>query len=178
MNCGRKGFRGRGALGVLVGRMYGGGSSEGTPACAGSVIPVSGSATGRHGIQLGIDVDAYTYKGQDIPSRGDGVREVCAQPARERDLDHVPVLHEWPECSGRDAPGTTPTPHQMATFTRIAEAHGLFVAFRPLLDETSIDHEFRGNMQPRTQPSGSRPTGGSCCPMRKRRSARGHRSSS
>ena len=102
-------------------------------------------------MQLGIDVDAYTYRARTSRVGASAVVRYALQPARQRDLDHLPVLHEWPATPcRRDYQGVdTHAAHEMAAITRIAEAYGLYVAFRPLLDEASIGYGFRGNMRPR-----------------------------
>ncbi len=60
-----------------------------------------------------------------------------------------PFFMNGPHGSGRDrALSQRRRRAKWRVMARIAEAQGLYVVFRPLLDETSIDREFRGNMHP------------------------------
>ncbi len=99
-------------------------------------------------MQLGIDVDAYTYKGQDIPVAARAVVKYALSLHANAISVTFPFFMNGPHAPTVTKRQSTPTPHEMAVITRIAEAQGLYVVFRPLLDETSIDREFRGNMQP------------------------------
>ncbi len=147
MNVAGKVFAAAGALGVL---MAGCTAAGHLTALQPTPVPSSPSlvATGRHGIQLGIDVDAYTYKGQDIPAAARAIVKYALSLHANAISVTFPFFMNGPHAPVVTARQATPTPHQVATITRIAEAQGLFVTFRPLLDETSIDREFRGNMQP------------------------------
>lgn len=147
MNVVGKIFAGATALGVLIAGCTAAGhltALQPTP------VPSSPAlvATGRLGIQLGIDVDAYTYKGQDIPAAARAVVKYARSLHANAISIAFPFFMNGPHAPVVTARQSTPTPHKMAAITRIAEAQGLYVVFRPLLDETSIDHEFRGNMQP------------------------------
>jgi hypothetical protein len=89
-------------------------------------------------MQRGIDLDAYTYPGQDIAA------------AARADIAYIASLHanavliSFPFfVNGRYGPGVyaknaTPTPTQVAVIVRDAQQAGLRVSLRPLLDEKSI----------------------------------------
>lgn len=89
-------------------------------------------------MQLGVDIDAYTYPGQDVGA------------AAEQDIAYVESLHanavsiSFPFfMSGRQADSvhasaSTPTPAQLAVVIEDAQEAGLFVSIRPLLDETNL----------------------------------------
>ena len=147
MNLVRKGLVGRGGAQLADGGMRGGWPLDGTPAHPGPIV-ASLVATAHHGIQLGIDVDAYTYKGQDIPVAARAVAKYALSLHANAISLTFPFFMNGPHAPTVTKRQSTPAPHEMAVITRIAEAQGLYVVFRPLLDETSIDREFRGNMKP------------------------------
>jgi hypothetical protein len=89
-------------------------------------------------MQLGVDIDAYTYPGQDIAA------------AAAQDIAYVRSLHanaisvsfpffmSGPASDSVYASPSTPTPAQLAVVIDDAEQAGLYVSIRPLLDETSL----------------------------------------
>ena len=89
-------------------------------------------------LQRGIDIDAYTYSGQDVAA------------ASRRDISYITSLHanavliSFPFfVNGQNglrvyATKATPTPDQVAVIVRDAQQAGLRVSLRPLLDEASI----------------------------------------
>lgn len=100
-------------------------------------------------MQLGVDVDVYTYRGQNIAAGAKAaVRYVRSLHANAISIT-FPFFMHGPRASAVTTRASTSTPRQIVAMARIAESHDLYVAFRPLLDETSIDHEFRGNIHPR-----------------------------
>lgn len=144
MNLVGKVFAGAGALGVLI---------AGCTAAAqlGALQPtaVPSLTSTRGGMQRGIDVDAYTYQGQDIPVAASAVVKYALHLHANAISITFPFFMNGLDALGVSTRGFTPTPHEMAVITRIAEAYGLYVVFRPLLDEASIGYQFRGNMRPR-----------------------------
>lgn len=92
----------------------------------------------RTGMQLGIDLDASTYPGQDVAA------------AARTDISYIRSLHAnavaisfpffvgGPGDSTVYAASATPTPAQLAIVARDAMAAGLRVTVRPLLDQSSI----------------------------------------
>jgi hypothetical protein len=99
-------------------------------------------------IQLGVDVDAYTYPGEDMAKAARAVvRYVRSLHANAISIT-FPFFMNGPHAATVTTRPSTPTPRMIEAFARIAEAHGLYVAFRPLLDEASIGHGFRGNLHP------------------------------
>jgi hypothetical protein len=98
-------------------------------------------------IQLGVDVDAYTYPGEDMAKAAQAVVKYVRSLHANAISVTFPFFMNGPHAATVTTRSSTPTPHMVEVFARIAEAHGLYVAFRPLLDEASIDHGFRGNLQ-------------------------------
>jgi hypothetical protein len=92
----------------------------------------------RPAFQRGIQIDAYTYSGQDVLA------------AAVTDVSYIKSLHanavmiSFPYfVTGRQsttafATSQTPTPAELAIIIDRAEQAGLYVAIRPLLDETSL----------------------------------------
>ncbi|HEV2372888.1 MAG TPA: hypothetical protein VGS19_12030, partial [Streptosporangiaceae bacterium] len=87
-------------------------------------------------VQLGVDVTAYTYPGEDI------ARAAHADVAFVRSLHANSVMVSFPFfASGRgsvSAGKATPSPNALGTVIRVAEQAGLFVLLRPLLDERGL----------------------------------------
>jgi len=111
-------------------------------------VPAARPVIPTTAMQLGVDVDAYTYPGQDVTS------------AAASDVAYIKGLHanavsiSFPFfMSGRTADSvyaspSTPTPAQLAVIVDDAEAAGLYVSIRPLLDETNL-----GEARTRWRPS-------------------------
>ena len=88
--------------------------------------------------QRGVDIDAYTYPGQDI------------EAAASADIAYVKSLHAnsvaisfpfFMAAKSSDtvvAKDTTPTPAQLAVLVYDAQLAGLYITLRPLLDETNL----------------------------------------
>jgi hypothetical protein len=107
------------------------------PAHVPASSPITIPASGRE-MQRGVDLDAYTYPGQDIAA------------AARADIAYITGLHanavliSFPFfVNGRDgsrvyATSATPTPAQITAIVRDAQQAGLQVSLRPLLDEKSI----------------------------------------
>ena len=93
-------------------------------------------------------MDTYTYPGENMAQAARRVaRYVRRLHANAIGLT-FPFFMNSPHAATVSTRSSTPTPRKMlATFARVAEAHGLYVVFRPLLDETSIGHDFRGDLQ-------------------------------
>lgn len=101
------------------------------------VVPAAARAT-PGAFQRGIDIDLYTWRGENIPA------------AAAYEISYITSLHanavsiSFPYfMDGRDsntvhATAGTPTPAQLAVVIRDAEAAGLYVSLRPLLDEASL----------------------------------------
>jgi glycosyl hydrolase family 113 len=151
-------WRGKAAAGVAAGALLVAGCAAAAhlSALQPGPVPSSGSAAlppsvaGEYRtpkIQLGIDVDAYTYPGEDMATAARAVIKYVRSLHANAISFTFPFFMNGPHAATVSIRSSTPTPHMIETFARIAEAHGLYVAFRPLLDETSIDHEFRGNLR-------------------------------
>lgn len=97
-------------------------------------------------IQLGIDIDAYAYRGENMAASARAVVKYVRSLHANAISITFPFFMNGPKAAAVTARSSTPTPRMMGVMARIAEAHGLYVVFRPLLDETSIDREFRGNL--------------------------------
>jgi hypothetical protein len=85
-----------------------------------------------------VDIDAYTYPGQDIGAAAEQDIAYVKEPARQGGLDQLPVLHERGLANGVHASPATPSPAQLAVIVEDAQEAGLFVSNRPLLDETNL----------------------------------------
>ncbi len=118
------------------------------PTSSGIAIP---RTPARPAMQLGVDIDAYTYPGQDIAA------------AARADIAYVRSLHAnavsvsfpffmtGPGASSVYASPRTPTPGQIATIAQTAVRAGLYVSIRPLLDEGNL-----GRSRPRWAPRNPR----------------------
>jgi hypothetical protein len=86
-------------------------------------------------IQLGVDIDFYTYPGQDIAAAAR--QDVAYAESLHANALSVsfPYFTPGPESSLVEATDTTPSPRDLAILASVAEQAGLFVSLRPLLDE-------------------------------------------
>jgi hypothetical protein len=101
----------------------------------------------RPAMQLGVDIDAYTYRGQDVTK------------AARADIAYIKSLHAnavsvsfpffmtGPAARSVYASTRTPTPAQIAIIARTAVRAGLYVSIRPLLAEGSLGRA-RANWAP------------------------------
>ncbi len=99
---------------------------------------VSSAPAGLPTFQRGVDIDAYTYPGQDIAA------------AAAADIAYIKGLHanaasiSFPFfMADRSSPtvyakNTTPSPAQLAILANDAVQAGLYVSIRPLLDESTL----------------------------------------
>jgi hypothetical protein len=89
-------------------------------------------------MQLGVDIDAYTYPGQDITAaaRAD-IAYVTSLHANAVSVS-FPVFMTGPAASSVHPSPRTPTPGQIAIIARTAVQAGLYVSIRPLLSEASL----------------------------------------
>ena len=91
-------------------------------------------------MRLGIDVDAYTYPGQNIPAAAAATVAYVRSLHANAVAITFPFFMAGPGASRVYATGATPTPAQLAVVVRAAERAGLYVTIRPLLDETDLGH--------------------------------------
>jgi hypothetical protein len=98
-------------------------------------------------MQLGIDIDLYTYPGQDFAA--DAATEIAYALSLHANSLSVsfPFFMSGSRAVGVHATAATPTPSQLAVLINDAEQAGLYVSIRPLLDETSLG-EPRGHWAP------------------------------
>ncbi len=98
-------------------------------------------------MQLGVDIDAYTYPGQDIAAaaRAD-VAYVRSLRANAVSVS-FPFFMTGPAASSVYASTRTPTPAQIAIIAQTAVRAGLYVSIRPLLAEANL-----GRARPRWAP--------------------------
>jgi hypothetical protein len=89
-------------------------------------------------LQLGAGIDLYTYPHQNFAQSA--VTEVAYLKALHANAVTVsfPFFMHGKGASGVYAKVSTPTPAQLAVLAKTAEAAGLYVSLRPLLDETSL----------------------------------------
>ena len=100
--------------------------------------PAVVSPEGNGAMQRGIDIDAYTYPGQDIS--GAAFADVAYITSLHANAVSIsfPFFMSGPSSSTVYATNSTPTPAQLAVLIRDAERAGLYVSIRPLLDETAL----------------------------------------
>ena len=92
----------------------------------------------RPGFQRGVDIDAYTYPGQDIATAAAAdVAYIKSLHANSVSIS-FPFFMAGPSSSAVYAKNTTPSPAQLAVLVNNAEAAGLYVSIRPLLDESTL----------------------------------------
>jgi hypothetical protein len=98
----------------------------------------AGTAPATPVFQRGIDIDAYTYPGQNVAAaaRAD-VRYITGLHANAVSIS-FPFFMGGEFSSTVGARPSTPTPAQIAAIVSIARAAGLYVSVRPLLDESSL----------------------------------------
>jgi hypothetical protein len=89
-------------------------------------------------MQRGIDIDAYTYPGQDIAEAASAdVAYIESMHANAVSVS-FPFFMSAASSSTVYAKNSTPTPAQLAVLVRDAERAGLYVSIRPLLDESAL----------------------------------------
>ena len=88
--------------------------------------------------QRGIDIDAYTYPGQDIAAVASAdVAYIKGLHANAVSIS-FPFFMTGPVSPTVFSKPSTPTPGQLAALVQDAEQAGLYVSLRPLLDESSL----------------------------------------
>lgn len=92
----------------------------------------------RPAVQLGVDIDAYTYPGQDVAKAAQQDIAYIASLHANAVLISFPFFMDGPDSVNVHATAATPTPAQLAVIVRYAAEAGLYVAIRPLLDEASL----------------------------------------
>ena len=142
MNRARQAIAATLGLGVLV---AGCASAAHLKALQPAAVPSSPAAsvpevTTARPMLRGIDIDAYTWPGQDIKA------------AAAADIAYVKSLHAnavsvsfpfymaGPHAAGVYATRATPSPAQLAVIARDAARAGLYVSARPLLDEANLGY--------------------------------------
>lgn len=104
-------------------------------------IPASPNSTApqpRGVFQRGIDIDAYTYPGQNIATAA--VADVAFIKSLHANAVSIsfPFFMSGPASSTVYGTSSTPTPSALATIISTAENAGLYVSVKPLLDETNL----------------------------------------
>jgi len=88
-----------------------------------------------HFPQLGIDIDLYTYPGQDVAAAAaTDVAYIASLHANAVSVS-FPFFMTGPNAASVHASSATPSPSQLAVLVHDAEQAGLYVSIRPLLDE-------------------------------------------
>ena len=103
------------------------------PASPPITIPSSGTQ-----MQRGIDLDAYTYPGQDIAAAARADIAYITSLHANAVLISFPFFVNGQHGSRVYATSATPTPAQIAVIVRDAQRAELRISLRPLLDEKSI----------------------------------------
>jgi hypothetical protein len=89
-------------------------------------------------MQLGVDIDAYTYPGQDVAAAAQqSIAYVKSLHANAISIS-FPFFMDGRTADGVHATASTPSPAQLAMVIEDAQEAGLFVSIRPLLDETNL----------------------------------------
>jgi hypothetical protein len=89
-------------------------------------------------MQLGVDIDAYTYPGQNVAAAAaSDIAYIKSLHANAVSIS-FPFFMSGPASDSVHASSSTPTPAQLATVVEDAQEAGLYVSIRPLLDETSL----------------------------------------
>lgn len=87
-------------------------------------------------VQLGIDIDFYTYSGQDVAAAAKA--DVAYAKSLHANAISVSFPYFTPGSGSSTVEGTdaTPTPTDLAIVASAAEQAGLYVSIRPLLDQS------------------------------------------
>jgi hypothetical protein len=89
-------------------------------------------------MQLGVDIDAYIYPGQNVAAAArNDVAYIESLHANAVSIS-FPFFMDGPGSDAVTAGASTPTPGQLATIVAAAANAGLYVSVRPLLDEASL----------------------------------------
>jgi hypothetical protein len=131
------------AMGVAAGLLVAGCAAAShlralQPAHPPAVSPLGFPATSPAPMQRGIDIDAYTYRGQDVAAAAHADISYITRLHANAVLISFPFFVNGQDGSTVYATSGTPTPDQVAIIVRDAQQAGLLVSLRPLLDETSI----------------------------------------
>ena len=114
------------------------------------VVPAAETAprpSPGHFPQLGIDIDLYTYPGQDFSAAAaTDVAYIASLHANAVSVS-FPFFMSGPSAARVYASDATPTPSQLAVLVYDAERAGLYVSIRPLLDEGNLGQP-RGHWVP------------------------------
>ena len=89
-------------------------------------------------MQLGIDIDLYTYPGQNFAAAAATDVAYIANLHANAVSISFPFFMVGPNAARLYASSATPTPTQLAILVHDAKQAGLYVSIRPLLDETSL----------------------------------------
>jgi hypothetical protein len=86
-------------------------------------------------VQLGIDIDFYTYPGQDVAAAASA--DVAYAKSLHANAISVsfPFFTPGPNSSTVEGTNATPSPAELAAIASTAEQAGLYVSIRPLLDQ-------------------------------------------
>jgi hypothetical protein len=113
------------------------------PAALPGAVPAVSTST----FQRGIDVDIYTYPGQDIVAAASAdVAYILSLHANAVSIS-FPFFMAGPDAKGVYASSATPTPAQLGILVSDAVQAGLYVSVRPLLDERNL-HKSRVGWKP------------------------------
>lgn len=104
------------------------------------------------GVQLGIDLDFYAWPGMDVSAvaRTD-IAYIKRLHANAVSISFPFFMHNGHSTSVYAGP-STPAPGQLMTFATAAENAGLYVSFRPLLDERALGGPSRNHWTPTNLP--------------------------
>jgi hypothetical protein len=93
----------------------------------------------RNGMmRRGIDIDAYTYPGQDIAAAASADVAYIERLHANALLVSFPFFMSGRSSNAVYASSSTPTPAQLSVLVQDAEQAGMYVSIRPLLDEGAL----------------------------------------
>lgn len=118
------------------------------PGTAGNSAPLTFRSVSRPAVQLGVDIDFYTYPGENVLADAKSTIGYIRRLGANAVSVSFPVFETSPRSSQVHATKETPTPHDLAILASVAEKAGLYMSIRPLLDNASLGHRSRTNWQP------------------------------
>jgi hypothetical protein len=121
------------------------------PAAVEDSAPLTFRTVPSPAVQLGVDIDYYTYTGENVLADATSTIEYIKSLHANAVSVSFPVFETRPRSSAVRATDATPTPHDLAIVASVAEKAGLYVSIRPLMDQASLGGRSRTGWQPSDQ---------------------------
>lgn len=118
------------------------------PALAAVSGPLVFSAVPKPPVQRGVDIDYYTYRGENVLADAQSTISYIKSLGANAVSVSFPVFETSPHSSSVRATAATPSPRDLAIVASVAEKAGLYVSIRPLMDQTSLGGRPRTNWTP------------------------------